>query len=624
MPLRNDRAYALVVTLMITIVIAMMLGASLALSPGRLARAGNTSDQALAEGAVEAGIEYARAKLQEDPQWKGDANRVIVNQPTLYIEEQEGMVIGLMRPDESVPFSMFRIRFNFYNGGATADILDDNLPNPPARFLFDLPAVSVNNLDGGVRFLPIPDSTNVVDNFQTGLLELAPGTVALTVEGFGGDGLNRVNPSNFEPPAGSRHITHRVADVILAAAFVDGAPDAAMMGGGNLNFTLPIGSGKVKISASGATPRARTKGSVLMNAGGGSSTNYVSSGELLYDSIGGSETVAENAGTSVGDDGGQPFYELEWADIHKASTDPSEAVHIPGGTYVFDDSGDLHYFDLSWADYKAHVAARVAGAQDPFDHGLNTFDSKKVNSHLANIRTDSMASGVADLNSFRLKFEKDVRVNPSASGVADFTLVPQRGTNQMSTDNSDETAIGGSKFQKDIEFELKPKGNGKVAFTTQGDTLIASKIISDKGGSVVSGGDLRLDAGELDKFGRVGVSFYSQKDLSISTYEPQGNKYLSVGVSGLLYSWNDFNLRTGEAGMPVGKWEKVNIKGAAIAYGTDNGPSVEPPGTNSGGNFSVTAKEAEFRWDSAKMGDLLDMSKFGKSIVLKRASYIRR
>ena len=48
-----NSGFALIITLMVSLVIAMMLGATLKLSPGRIARSGNTSDKSLAEGAIE-------------------------------------------------------------------------------------------------------------------------------------------------------------------------------------------------------------------------------------------------------------------------------------------------------------------------------------------------------------------------------------------------------------------------------------------------------------------------------------------------------------------------------------------------------------------------------------------
>jgi hypothetical protein len=617
---RNTRAFALVVTLMVSLIIAMMLGATLALSPGRLARAGNTGDQALAESAIEAGIEYARARLQENPLWKGDLNTVVVNETNLYIEERDGMVVGLLRPNDSEPFSMFRIRFNFYNGGPLADPLDDGLADPPANFTFDLRDVSVNNLEGSTRWVPEPDGSNTVASVIVGRFELPAGTVALGVEGFGGNGLSRLAPGNFDPPPGSRTFSRRTANVVLAIAFADGATDAAMMGGGNLDFTLPVGSGAIEVKAKGELARARTKGDVLMNAGGGDTPNFLSSGELRYDASGGIEQVMEDAGVSVMDDGGSPFYELEWDDIHKADNlDPSKAIRIPGGTYVFDDSGELFYFDMTWATYKTHVANEVGLGNDPYAAGT------LMDSDMGNLRSDTMPSNVVDIDpsKSKLTFSKDVNVIDSGTGISDFTLVPQRGTAQNSVDGTDLTLAGGSSYAKDVELELKPTGTGKAALTTRGDTLIATKISSDKGGSIVTEGDLRLDAGKLDKLGNVGVSLYSQKDIAISTFEPSSGKYQDMGVDGLFYAWSDFDILTGEVGVLEADWGKVDIKGSVVAYGTNAGPSLEPPGT-SGGTIKIVAEKAKFEWDSKKLGDLLDISKFGELTVLKRASYIRR
>ena len=234
-----------------------------------------------------------------------------------------------------------------------------------------------------------------------------------------------------------------------------------------------------------------------------------------------------------------------------------------------------------------------------------------------------MPSNTVNLGSSKLKFESDVLVTSSTNGVTDFTLVPQRGTENKGGDVSDVVDNTGTKYQQNIELELKPGASGKTAFTGTGDILIASKINSDKGGSFVTKGNLRIDAGKLDKYGNVGVSFFSQKNVEVSTYDPKNDKYLSAGVDGLFYAWNDFSFRTGDSNTNQGDWNTLKLTGSIVAYGTDNGPSLEPPGSNAGGVLTVVASEAEFKWDAKKMGDLLDISKFGELTVLERYSYVR-
>jgi hypothetical protein len=608
------RGVIIILTLIMSLVAFMMLGASLGLSPGRLAQAGSSLDQALAEAAIEAGIDYARARLQENPLWKADLNRVVVNTPTLYIEEDNGNVIGLLRTDVTAPFAQFRIRFNFYNGAALPDPLDDDLPDPSPAMRFDLPFVSINNLNGSVRFVPRPDAGGTVNDLLSGPLEIGPGTVALSVEGLGGNGLRETGPGSYDPPTGSRRISRRVAEVLLASEFRDGAPDAALMAGSDLDFVLPPGSGEVEILAKKAVPRARSKSNVSMNAGGGNSPNYLSNGELLFSSSG-FESVTENGSTSLGDDGGAPFYELAWDDIHKASPDLDKAIQLPAGTYVFDDAGVLHYHDKTWDQYKIDEAARVLAGQ-PLDPGI------VVSPNAANIRTDTLSAGLVELQPFKIKFEDDISIDASSSGVKDFTLVPQRGTQSQSTELGDLTSRPGSTFAKDIEIELKPGGKGKAALTSFGDILIAAKLKSSRGGSLVSEGDLRLDAGKLDDFGNVGVSFYSKQDIQVSTYEPSSGQYLQVGVDGMFYSWGDFSIRAGELGLPASAWQPIKVVGALVAYGTTNGPEVETPGTFAG-TLQLVSSGASITWDSRKLGDLLDVSRQSSRTTIVRLAYTR-
>jgi hypothetical protein len=569
----------------------------------------------MAEAAIDAGVEYARCRLQEDPKWKGNLNRVVVDTPTFYIEESQGNVIGLMRPDASVPFSQFRIRFNYYNGAPLLSLLDDGLPDPISDLRFDLGFVSVNNLDGGIRFVPRPNVWGIISEPELlkGPFQLGPGTVCLAVEGRAGNGLADTGPDQYDPPSGGRGFTKRVAEVILASEFHDGTSDAAIMAGTNLEYVLPSGAGALEIKSKKGVPRTRSKGSVIVNAGGGANPNYKSTGELLIGSSG-SENVQQDSGTTVGEEGNVPFYELAWDDIHKASSDPAEAIQIPAGTYVFDDAGALHYYDKTWQQYKSDEAARVAAGQ-PFDPGV------AVSANMANLRSDSLNANLVKLQAYKLEFRDDVKVSPSSSGVTEFALVPQRGTQADSTDTSDLTSRPGSKYAKDVELELKPL-SGDSAFTAPGDVLIATKIRSSEGGSFVAEGNLRIDAGSLDKFGNVGVSFYSKKDVQVSTYEPSGNKYTKVGVDGMFYSWGDFTIRTGEPGLAASKWQPIDLEGALVAYGTENGPDVEMPGVASG-VVRLTASKATFNWDPKKLGGLLDVASLSNHIRITRVSYAR-
>ena len=64
-------------------------------------------------------------------------------------------------------------------------------------------------------------------------------------------------------------------------------------------------------------------------------------------------------------------------------------------------------------------------------------------------------------------------------------------------------------------------------------------------------------------------------------------------------------------------------EGVGTTSGDGTARACEVFKRNAGGVLTVVAKEAKFNWDAKKMGDLLDISKFGELTVLERYSYVR-
>jgi hypothetical protein len=607
--MRKSRGVALITTMLVMLVILLFLGAMLALNPSSLARATSSIDQGRAEQAALAGLDYAKTRLQESPEWKGDLNRVIINSPTLFIQEDQGNVIGLLRQNEGEPFSMFRIRFNFQNGAASSDPLDDGLDDPSSDFFVPSSLVSVNNMASGSRFVPRANSSFVVTDFTTGPYEAPNGSAVICVEGLAGSGLSECAPGNFETSRTGSSTVVRQVEAVLQTALADPAEDAALMGGEQVIFNLASAGKEVEIKAKGETARIRSKGDVTVNDGD-TSENYKSDGEVSLPSA--STFTANTSGvTRSTEAAADPFYTLDWADVHRADPDPGtdEAVHLPGGTYVWWDDDSLHYYDMDLSSYQSFIAL------DPANPGVSI-----ASEDFSEIRTPTNLSNNSNgvkVKNGKLEIKKDVRVTPTAN-TSDFTLIPRRGTKSNSTDTSADTnVVGVPADNHGADYEIAFKNSPTIS--VDGDLLMAGEIAGDDGASLVADGDLRLDAAKLEKYSSVGISMYASGDLDISTYHPESSDYGKVKVEGMFYSWGDLTVQAGEAGVAHAD---VEVKGALVAYGSDVEPSTSLPGS-SGGVLEVSGDKVKVEWDATKLGDLLDVARIAALTDMEIVSYIR-
>lgn len=107
----NQRGVYFVSVLVVSVLLIMLMTTAVITVRGSLSSSQHLSGGDAALRAAESGLRYAQARLGEDPFWRGNANRVVVNSPNLVIEEREGNVIGVLRADDG-EFSQFRIRFN--------------------------------------------------------------------------------------------------------------------------------------------------------------------------------------------------------------------------------------------------------------------------------------------------------------------------------------------------------------------------------------------------------------------------------------------------------------------------------------------------------------------------------
>ncbi|MEW6281912.1 MAG: hypothetical protein AB1758_25120, partial [Candidatus Eremiobacterota bacterium] len=405
----TKRGIVLVTSLVLLVVALMFIGATLALGPANLGMGLSSLNDSHAARAAESGLQYALARLKASPSWRGDLNQVTVNRPDLYVVEDRGNVVGLIRtPDGG--WGQFRIRFNYQDGPAasTPDNLDD-----PGLFI-NHSFVSVNNLLNGAD-APVyrADGSNYsVTPTSATAFRVPIWSVSLAVEGRYSPSLSsQLGPGNPNPNVSG--VPRKVVEAIYQVPDMgDTVEESGSMSGRDFTVELDAGGGgKVEVkSKSAATPRVRAKGKVEVT-GGNTSENYQSdNGEVrtingfnaLFDPTKVNAGIAENPADQ--------FYELGWAKVKKA--DPAAAQKLPAGTYVWWDDGTLHYYDKSYDDYVAFITT-PANATNP-----------------GTVVTSSwLPTGVQlDANKHKLTFTESIYVESSGTPPTDeFNVVARLG-----------------------------------------------------------------------------------------------------------------------------------------------------------------------------------------------------
>jgi hypothetical protein len=568
------RGFVLLATILFVIVVGILLRVAVTRMPSATGAAKHSKTRLQAHRAALSGHEYAMAQLREDPTWQGgEARQMVVDSGRLKVEQERGNVRGTILGSDGSR-SEFLIRFN----------LQDGEQDPSEEMTFDLPYVSLNNLRS--------DTEAIVPQDQEGQERIAPPhSVSLTVEGRAVD-------------SGGQVISRQRVESIYQFSTSRAINDAVIMAGGGLDMTV---NGSVNLGgtfveeATDKLFRLRSKHGLSVTKPDGSPAKLDVVGqaeaELSFDDSQYSAAADYNpakvslAGERHGDS--KDFYNLPWESVSKAGSE-SDAVTIPGGTYVFGKfpgdgrDGSFRYFDTSYDDYLS--------TPDP---GAGVV----LSSDLAEVRTDSLALTGGSLTvgpkavitrygrSYRREsgFQwavkgVDVQVTPSAnSGVSDLAIIP-RDPKAFSDDDPTEYPDRGDPFSPD---SLLVSLTGTTV-SSAGDVVIQGGV-SGQGGTLTSEGEVQILAGktlviessgrssteqqkEFDrKWERLNLSdlaegespsaanggegestqsalqlnIYAKGDLNISTRISQGllkSSYRNLAFKGLLYSWGDVNI----------------------------------------------------------------------------------
>lgn len=640
----NRRGIALITVLFMVLLITMMVTAAVKTAPGNLAAANSYGDRQYALMAAEAGVNYARARLKENLNWRGSADSgpvEVVRTPddSLVVIEDHGNVIGLMRlgPGE---FAQFQMRFNHQDGAGNDDGLDD----PDPAFGMALPYISANNLTSASALGKFRDTGSGATD--TGLD--VPGLQAyVAVEGLAGPGLRDADPQNPTALQG-RGLSRVVVEAHLQAGF-GGSLDAAAMAAGNIQtYISPEDPGEVDPTRSPRDPRLELESAVWgsdrippkARAKGTFGVTSARSGANLYSRDGSVDTQSSSleAGTianselTVGyETDGAGFYQLGWSDIHHADSAPnsSDAVNLKAGTYVVFDDLSVHYYDMSYDDYAAHIlGAGGPGTGNPEDPGTPLNDNlEQARNNFGQVGGDAIelhhTTTVGSNLEAQLLIHRDVFVEPTAN-TSDFTFITRRGPIE-GRPQSDGTVPGelypsAGLHSTKVQFQFVPRGGEQATVSCPGKVTIGCRVWGD-GGAITAEDDIKIvGAGALSAVavdeGGDGLSLYTKGNIDLNGYkygsDNNSGRFGDLAFRGVLYAWGDIKVKfssdPGEADTDFyNHFGRFTCRGAMVAYGGDpsGAPGSGGGSSNAGnGNIEIQASWSKLVYDPSYIGSL--------------------
>jgi hypothetical protein len=620
----KKRAILLITTLIFSVLLMIGVFISMSLSGQSLFRSENAEDSLAANGAVRAGAQYALARLQERPSWKGDGDGTTtslttIDQVDLVVVEDNGDVVGFLTTEGGTP-AQFRIRFNFHDGdiGSTDDA--DGL-NDPVTLQIGGPWISLNNLMNSSSN-PVPRAELVSSGWTVQPSSPMPYdapiyTACILVEGRAGEALRdqTTNGLNPDPAPNGQTMATRFGEFYFRRQ-VAATTDAVSYSAGNLDVTLADdGIFKMDTADSGDIAKIRSNENVSIQSTGGSVTYDASDSEVYVRSVDGSfeldgtestSPVATQRTTPKGE-----FFELEWGEIKKAD---SAGAEVKAGTYIWRDDLTGAYLEYYAEDYlPSGVYAPGAGTRISDVSGL--------------IDSGPTSSITMDPSELRLQYNGDVNVVSQGPTVNGFAVVPEtsittsgrRPVNELvstATESPILTAPG------DISFQGRLYGAGSV--TAEGNITFQGSSTFESGANelaIYSKKDINLEAIPHDVVvyqaqfvvpptvtttGSGGPSSFTTTTagsggpplIGFLTREFQDQEF-----EGVIFAMGDFHA---DLGGPSYRGN-LALQGVIAAYGGDP-EAGESPGASGKGYITVNANDMALIYDPGHIENILDLN----------------
>lgn len=610
--LTRRSGFVLITTLILLVVVAMMISAALALLPGSRLMTGTVTTNEDVVGAAQAGIEYARTRLQENPSWRGDGDAVTVNMPgELWVREFRGNVVGLVWSSRPEP-SMFRIRFNYQNGGGSPD---EGFADPPEEMKIRNIYVSHNNLaDSSAKpLLRASSSSFSVDGSIIAPNDVPKYTAVIYSEGLAGQGLRGVSPSQLQlQNVVGRGVSSTTIEAYLGRD-VSRYGDAVLYGARDISLQVTKDV-KIESRDSSTPPRARTMGDLVVNINGSSGSVTMDDGEAYVKPTTGRFTINGSDSTSPqatrADSRGQ-FLQLGWDEIDKATTSDAR---LSAGTYV----------------WRAGSTPRLDYYAQEFDPLVGVPTSTPDATYTSTADLPSSVDGALTLDPVKLKVKiaKNILVEGSGSATG-ITITSEPGL----TDS-----LG---RRPETELQSPDPDAGTPIITTEGNFRVDGRIRGN--GSVTAAGDITFQGEsvlEADKGSKVAI--YSKSDINIEPVPPAVLDHIvpagsggamvapatatgtpgtasvasffqgqlppfgpprpgDVAFAGVVYAQGNFNVN-------IGSTSNFHLHGMLVAYGGDSSAG-ELPGDRAGSGFvSIKSENVQFYYDSSFVANLMDQN----------------
>jgi hypothetical protein len=192
-----------------------------------------------------------------------------------------------------------------------------------------------------------------------------------------------------------------------------------------------------------------------------------------------------------------------------------------------------------------------------------------------------------------------------------------------STDQEEITTVPSLARPGNLEVKFEPgSGQDSATLTGPGNVTIGAKL-SGEGASITAEGNLNLVGLGVSLSAlsnpTQGVSLYSKKDVTISTFDKGASAYRDIALNGVVYAWGNFRATLGSSTVPESAWGKLKLTGAMIAYGKDPSDLV---GLVTNGNVKILAKEAKLKYDPSYMLDLTNT--LPPNIVFNRVRWLEK
>ena len=393
------------------------MGALLQMNPSRLRRTVHDESHDRAAAAAKAGVDFALAKLAEQPDWRAQGSGRIVDSEQLVVQQDRGNVWGWIRT-QGGDWAGFCFRFNYQDGAQGGD----GLPQPEQTMPFE--AISVNNLEGASpQPLPIGDGPGFSYAGRNGY-EVPEHAVSLTVYGMVGP---EVGPGKFPSPnKAPATVLRQVEGLYKISGLAAGLPEGAVLqAGADSKFILGASDsnqrGHLRLMADGQKAKMRTKGSSEISQAAGKQAEFNFYPDMDAEvAVGSTFQANTKAGQTFQQSVEQPneaMLDVEWSKVSQSTQ--SDRLRLPAGVYAVSDSGGdgrkVKFYPMSFNQYRTTLLQGSSPTESDLPAG---FPQPKATTGQA---------GTRDV----LEFTSDVEVEPGQGNNKGIAIIPASGARQQ-------------------------------------------------------------------------------------------------------------------------------------------------------------------------------------------------